>query len=208
VLESPNSPAQPYPQWASGTATGNATDSLHALRVFTEPGGTSTTSKNFGTTTSKHTVPRLSAWTAPATPTNSSTHHKPPVSSATTPPLTYPQHYSPSPTTSHHYPQDGNAANGDGTPSGPGQTTTSATTAPEDPQALKKPRGTIDHHGDPHELVNSTEAARILGYAHRKHLPPDLLNHADHTQHMTNGRQHRTWRRQTLWNWRKQIKHR
>jgi hypothetical protein len=70
------------------------------------------------------------------------------------------------------------------------------------------PRGTIDHDGDPDELVNSTEAARILGYAHRKHLPPDLLNHADHTQPMTDGRQRRAWRRQTLWNWRKQIKNR
>jgi hypothetical protein len=69
------------------------------------------------------------------------------------------------------------------------------------PTGPKGPRGTIDHNGDPNELVNSTEAARVLGYAHRKHLPPDLLNHADYIQHMTDGRQRRKWRRQTLWNW-------
>jgi hypothetical protein len=66
------------------------------------------------------------------------------------------------------------------------------------PTGPKGPRGNIDHEGDPNELVNSTEAARVLGYSHRKHLPPDLLNHADHTQPMTNGRTRRKWRRQTL----------
>ncbi|HKR58697.1 MAG TPA: hypothetical protein VJS64_03100 [Pyrinomonadaceae bacterium] len=69
------------------------------------------------------------------------------------------------------------------------------------PTGPKGPRGTIDHHGNPHELVNSTEAARILGYAHRKHLPTDLLNQADQTQPMTDGRKRRKWQRQTLWNW-------
>ena len=72
------------------------------------------------------------------------------------------------------------------------------------PTGPKGPRGTIDHHGDPYELVNSTEAARVLGYAHRKHLPADLLNHADQTKQMTDGRQRRKWRRQTLWNWKNQ----
>jgi hypothetical protein len=31
------------------------------------------------------------------------------------------------------------------------------------PTGPKGPRGTTDHNGDPHELVNSTEAARVLG---------------------------------------------
>ncbi|WP_067819929.1 hypothetical protein [Actinomadura kijaniata] len=57
----------------------------------------------------------------------------------------------------------------------------------------------LDTSGDPTELVNSTQAAHILGYGRAKNLPPELLERADHIQTLPSGRQRRFWHRSTIW---------
>jgi hypothetical protein len=60
-------------------------------------------------------------------------------------------------------------------------------------------RGPIDRSGDPHELVGSTEAARVLGYARPMSLPKALLALADDEERISGDRVRRKWKRATLW---------
>ena len=62
-------------------------------------------------------------------------------------------------------------------------------------------RSPIDRSGDPNDLVDPTGAARALGYAHRKHLPAELLERADEQHQLGGGRTRRRWKRRTLWSW-------
>ena len=64
-----------------------------------------------------------------------------------------------------------------------------------------KRRPMIDRSGDPHELVGSAEAARVLGYTRAQNLPAGLLDRADDTTTRKNGTVIRQWRRRTLWDW-------
>jgi predicted DNA-binding transcriptional regulator AlpA len=69
-----------------------------------------------------------------------------------------------------------------------------------DHQAIKRSRlTTVDRNGDPHELIDSTEAARILGYTRPRNLTPAFLRRADEIETTPNGRHHRRWRRSTAW---------
>ncbi|MEV0734181.1 hypothetical protein [Polymorphospora sp. NPDC050346] len=64
---------------------------------------------------------------------------------------------------------------------------------------LAVPRG-VDTTGDPHELVGSHEAARIIGHRRPTHLPHSLLAIADEVTHNTDGTvRRRAWKRETLW---------
>lgn len=60
-------------------------------------------------------------------------------------------------------------------------------------------RRRIDRTGDRDELVNPTEAARILGYARPASLPASLRDHADEIEDLARGRKRRRWKRRTLW---------
>lgn len=57
----------------------------------------------------------------------------------------------------------------------------------------------LDPTGDPDELVGSTEAARVLGYAANTSLPTELYELADETEAKPSGRTWHRWRRRTLW---------
>jgi hypothetical protein len=59
--------------------------------------------------------------------------------------------------------------------------------------------GLVDRGGKPRDLVDSTEAARVLGYAKADLLPAALLDQADETTDHGAGRQRRRWYRRTLW---------
>ncbi|MEV0135756.1 hypothetical protein AB0H83_45850 [Dactylosporangium sp. NPDC050688] len=54
----------------------------------------------------------------------------------------------------------------------------------------------IDRSGDPDELVNVDEAARVLGYRHKSGLPTKVLDLADIPK---GPGQARRWKRSTLW---------
>lgn len=58
---------------------------------------------------------------------------------------------------------------------------------------------TVDTSGDPDELVGSTEAARVLGYAANTSLPDDIYERADETEVKASGRTWHRWYRRTLW---------
>lgn len=60
-------------------------------------------------------------------------------------------------------------------------------------------RRRIDRTGGPDELVNPTEAARVLGYARPASLPAELRNRADEIDELARGRKRRRWKRRTLW---------
>lgn len=60
-------------------------------------------------------------------------------------------------------------------------------------------RREIDYGGDPDELVNSTQAAAVLGYERAASLPPTLRAHADRVEELRGGRKRRYWKRRTLW---------
>lgn len=57
----------------------------------------------------------------------------------------------------------------------------------------------IDRSGRPDELVGTTQAARILGYTRYQSLPKALLQRADTTEDLGDGRVRRKFRRRTLW---------
>ncbi|MGA5305957.1 hypothetical protein ACPCHT_39130 [Nucisporomicrobium flavum] len=57
----------------------------------------------------------------------------------------------------------------------------------------------IDRSGDPHELVGSGEAARILRYGSYRNLPDELRDHPDDVEILSDGRLRRRWHRRTVW---------
>jgi hypothetical protein len=57
----------------------------------------------------------------------------------------------------------------------------------------------VDRGGDPHELVTSGEAARILGYSSYRNLPDELTGHPDEVEILSDGRRQRFWYRRTVW---------
>lgn len=57
----------------------------------------------------------------------------------------------------------------------------------------------VDRSGDPDELVTAPVAARVIGYASHRGLPPGLLNIADEVVELPSGRRRRYWKRRTLW---------
>lgn len=65
-------------------------------------------------------------------------------------------------------------------------------------QASKK-FTTVDRTGHPDDLIGAPEAARVLGYRHRRSLPALLLDHPDHTEILPSGRVRRRWRRWRVW---------
>lgn len=58
---------------------------------------------------------------------------------------------------------------------------------------------TVDRAGHADDLIGAPEAARVLGYRHRRSLPALLLDHPDHTEILPSGRVRRRWRRQRVW---------
>ncbi|GIJ49769.1 hypothetical protein Val02_66550 [Virgisporangium aliadipatigenens] len=58
---------------------------------------------------------------------------------------------------------------------------------------------TIDRSGDPDELVGSGTAAKILRYGSYRNLPDTLLDQADRTEKLPDGRIRRRWFRRTVW---------
>lgn len=58
---------------------------------------------------------------------------------------------------------------------------------------------TVDRAGHPDDLIGAPEAARVLGYRHRRSLPALLLDHPDHTETLPSGRIRRRWRRRRVW---------
>jgi hypothetical protein len=57
----------------------------------------------------------------------------------------------------------------------------------------------VDRSGDPHELVGSGEAARILHYGSYRNLPDELRDHPDDVEILSDGRLRRRWYRRTVW---------
>ena len=57
----------------------------------------------------------------------------------------------------------------------------------------------VDRAGHPDDLIGAPEAARVLGYRHRRSLPALLLDHPDHVETLPSGRKRRRWRRATVW---------
>ncbi|GIF74125.1 hypothetical protein [Asanoa siamensis] len=57
----------------------------------------------------------------------------------------------------------------------------------------------IDRRGDPHELVGSGTAAKILGYSSYRNLPKTLLERPDREEELQSGRIRRRWYRRTVW---------
>ncbi|WP_433615334.1 hypothetical protein ACQP2P_11270 [Dactylosporangium sp. CA-139114] len=57
----------------------------------------------------------------------------------------------------------------------------------------------IDRSGDPWELVGSGTAAKILRYRSYRNLPDELLDCADDTETLSDGRLRRRWYRRTVW---------
>jgi hypothetical protein len=57
----------------------------------------------------------------------------------------------------------------------------------------------VDRRGHPNELVGSGTAAKILGYDSYRNLPDALLDRADRTEKLPDGRIRRRWFRRTVW---------
>lgn len=71
---------------------------------------------------------------------------------------------------------------------------------PQSGRPVGTPRsGPVDRTGDPEELVGAPETARTLGYSKAESLPQAVLDRADEVTTDKAGRQHRKWRRRTLW---------
>ena len=67
-------------------------------------------------------------------------------------------------------------------------------------QAAKRAELTkVDRRGHPDELVGSGTAAKILGYGSYRNLPDTLLDRADRTEELPDGRIRRRWFRRTVW---------
>ncbi len=58
---------------------------------------------------------------------------------------------------------------------------------------------TVDRSGDPHELVGSGEAAKILRYGSYRNLPDELRERPDDVEILSDGRLRRRWYRRTVW---------
>ena len=58
---------------------------------------------------------------------------------------------------------------------------------------------TADRSGDPHELVGSGEAAKILRYGSYRNLPDELRDQPDDIEILPDGRRRRRWYRRTVW---------
>lgn len=71
------------------------------------------------------------------------------------------------------------------------------------PRGNANPRGPahrhVDRTGDPDELLNTAQAARVLGYKRPESLPRALRERADQTEELPSGRKRRYWKRRTLW---------
>lgn len=57
----------------------------------------------------------------------------------------------------------------------------------------------VDRTGDPNDLLNSSEAARVLGYRGPGNLRPEFKNLADQVEQLPSGRKRRRWKRSTIW---------
>ena len=57
----------------------------------------------------------------------------------------------------------------------------------------------VDRRGNPDDLVGSGTAAKILGYGSYRNLPDTLLDRADRTEQLSDGRIRRYWYRRTVW---------
>jgi hypothetical protein len=57
----------------------------------------------------------------------------------------------------------------------------------------------VDRRGDPDDLLNAPQAAKVLGYRSHRNLPKVLLVQPDHIEPLPSGRLRRYWRRSTLW---------
>ncbi|OJF13139.1 hypothetical protein [Couchioplanes caeruleus] len=69
-------------------------------------------------------------------------------------------------------------------------------------QATKKAELTeVDRSGSPTELVTSGGAAAILRYRSYRNLPDELLDLADDTEELADGRVRRFWYRRTVWDY-------
>ncbi|GAA1657088.1 helix-turn-helix transcriptional regulator [Fodinicola feengrottensis] len=69
-------------------------------------------------------------------------------------------------------------------------------------QAAKRARLTpVDRTGDPDDLIESTELARVLGYHGPRSIQPDLLMLADDCEPTSNGGSRRRWLRKTAWHY-------
>ncbi|GLY98829.1 hypothetical protein [Actinoplanes sp. NBRC 103695] len=67
-------------------------------------------------------------------------------------------------------------------------------------QAAKRAELTkVDRRGHPDDLVGSGTAAKILGYGSYRNLPDTLLDRADRTEELSDGRIRRRWFRRTVW---------
>lgn len=70
---------------------------------------------------------------------------------------------------------------------------------PGNANPLGPARRQVDRTGNPDELLNPAETARVLGYARPESLPSALRERADETEELPSGRKRRYWRRRTLW---------
>ena len=57
----------------------------------------------------------------------------------------------------------------------------------------------VDRSGDPSDLLNPAEAARVLGYRNADSLQPEFLELADQAEELQGGRKRRRWYRSTVW---------
>jgi hypothetical protein len=57
----------------------------------------------------------------------------------------------------------------------------------------------VDRAGDPDDLLNSREAALVLGYRGPGNLRPEFKRLADHVEELPSGAKRRWWRRSTVW---------
>jgi hypothetical protein len=57
----------------------------------------------------------------------------------------------------------------------------------------------VDRTGDPGDLLNSGDAARVLGYRGSGNLRPEFLGLADQVDELPSGAKRRWWRRSTIW---------
>jgi hypothetical protein len=59
----------------------------------------------------------------------------------------------------------------------------------------------VDRHGDPGDLLNGPQAAKVLGYRDHRSLPAYLLEHPNQIDEYPSGLKRRYWYRRTLWAW-------
>jgi hypothetical protein len=59
----------------------------------------------------------------------------------------------------------------------------------------------VDRTGNPRDLLNAPQAARVLGYKNHRSLPDELLKNPDQAEELPSGRLRRRWHRQTVWDY-------